>query len=345
MSDRFGGDAPAGSDQDSRAEAAAQRFRETFERVRDEVAKLIVGQSDIVEHVLIAMACQGHVLLEGVPGLGKTALVTTLARALHLDHARVQFTPDLLPSDIVGSMVLAEREGRKVFEFQRGPVFTNLLLADEINRATPKTQSAMLETMQERCVTVAGVTTPLDAPFFVLATQNPIESDGTYPLPEAQLDRFLFKLRMPLPSEDEVRLILERTGGVSPPHIAPVADGGAVIEMGKTLRRVPVEDRVQRRLIRINAMTHPGSDHAPPSVKRFVRHGASPRGAQAMLAAARAKALLAGRYHVSRDDVDAVTLPALRHRLILSFEGEAEGVQTERLIQDILSAQPAAAGA
>ena len=231
---------------------------------------------------------------------------------------------------------MVERGGDKTFEFQRGPVFTNLLLADEINRATPKTQSALLETMQEKSVTVAGVTNRLDLPFFVLATQNPVESDGTYPLPEAQLDRFFFKLHVPLPSEDELSLILDRTSGMKAPDINAVASGADLLAMGETLRSVPIDADVQTHLIRVVRRTHPDDASAPASIKKFIRHGASPRAAQAILAAARAKALLAGRFHVAREDVNAVAAPALRHRLILGFEGEAEGVKADTLIQDVI---------
>ena len=255
-------------------EAAARHFVDTFHATAAAVRGFIVGQGETVEQVLIAIAAGGHVLLEGVPGLGKTALVTSLARAVNLDFGRIQFTPDLLPSDIVGSMLLAEREGprgkERSFEFQRGPVFTNLLLADEINRATPKSQSALLETMQEKAVTVAGVTHKLDAPFFVLATQNPVESDGTYPLPEAQLDRFFFKLHLPLPTEDELVAILDRTGGVSPPAIEAVASGTDFLAMGETLRRVPIDGQVQRHLVRLVRRTHP-SDPDAPAVREEVR--------------------------------------------------------------------------
>ncbi|MEM9881329.1 MAG: MoxR family ATPase [Planctomycetota bacterium] len=330
------GSTPSLSDDAQLAESQAQAFVETFNRVAEQVRRFIVGQGDIVEQVLIAAAAGGHVLLEGVPGLGKTALVNTIAKAVSLEFRRIQFTPDLLPADIVGSMILAERDGQKRFEFQKGPVFTNLLLADEVNRATPKTQSALLETMQERRVTVAGTTTALDPPFFVLATQNPVESDGTYPLPEAQLDRFFFKLNVPLPSEDELSLILDRTGGLAAPNIEAVARGEDLIAMGRTLRAVPIEAGVQRHLIRAVRRTHPEDGEAPASVKRFVRHGASPRAAQSMLAAARARALLAGRFHVAREDVDAVAAPAMRHRLILGFEGEAEGVAPDDLVRDVL---------
>ncbi len=318
------------------AESAAGHFVETFNTIRNEVSRFIVSQGDVLEQVLIALSCEGHVLLEGVPGLGKTALVTTIAQAVQLTFRRIQFTPDLLPADIVGSMILVERDGEKRLEFQRGPVFTNLLLADEINRATPKTQSALLETMQERSVTVAGETSHLDRPFFVLATQNPVESDGTYPLPEAQLDRFFFKLNVPLPSEDDLSQILDRTTGAHVPQIEPVASGEDLIRMARVVRYVPVEEDVQRYLIRIVRRSHADDAAAPESVRRFVRHGASPRAAQAMLAAARCRALLAGRFHVSRSDIDRVAAPAIRHRLILSFEGEAEGIRPDTLVGDII---------
>jgi MoxR-like ATPase len=321
------------------AEQAAEHYVTTFNRVRDEVQKYIVGQERVVEDVLIAITCGGHVLLEGVPGLGKTALVTTIARAIDLTFRRIQFTPDLLPADIVGSNILVERDGRKVFEFQRGPVFCHALLADEINRATPKTQSALLETMQERAVTVAGQTYPLDLPFFVLGTQNPIESDGTYPLPEAQLDRFFFKLHVHLPAHDEFVDILERTGGVELPQIEVVATGADILAMGQTVRQVPIDPSVRDYLIRIVRCTHPTTPEAPAVVRQFVRHGASPRAAQALLLAGRARALLAGRYHVAREDIAAATKPVIRHRIILSFEGEAEGHSVDDLIDEIVTAQ------
>jgi MoxR-like ATPase len=315
---------------------SAERFIETFHRIRGEIAKFIVGQEEVVEHVLLAAICGGHVLIEGVPGLGKTALVHTLSRTLHLKFSRIQFTPDLLPADVVGTQVLVERGGGKELRFQPGPVFCNILLADEINRATPKTQSALLETMQEKTVTVAGQTHSLGAPFFVLATQNPIEQEGTYPLPEAQLDRFFFKLFVAMPGHEEFSRILDRTGGLEQPVVEAVASGNAILEMEKTLRAVPIDGPIQDYLIRIVRATHPDSDAALPDVRRFVRHGASPRGAQAMLAASRGRALLAGRYHVAREDVRAVALPSLRHRIILSFEGEAEGMKSDQIISQIL---------
>lgn len=318
-------------------EAGVAHFDETFDRIRTAVSSFIVGQKDIIDDVLIAIVCGGHVLLEGVPGLGKTSLVNTIAQAIDVSFKRIQFTPDLLPSDVVGTQILVDRDGRRDLEFQRGPVFCNLLLADEINRATPKTQSALLETMQEKRVTVANHTHPLDLPFFVMATQNPIENDGTYPLPEAQLDRFFFKLEVNLPSHDEFKEILERTGGQRRPDVKAVAHGEDILKMGDTLRQVPVAPEVQDYLVRIVRGTHP-NDEAPNSVRRYVRHGASPRAGQAMLAAARARALLDGRFHVAREDVDRVAPPALRHRLILSFEGEAEGMKADTLVGDAIAA-------
>ncbi|TWT90194.1 ATPase family associated with various cellular activities (AAA) [Pseudobythopirellula maris] len=320
------------------ARESAERFVQRFDMIRTEVGKFIVGQHRLVEDVLLAIVCGGHVLLEGVPGLGKTALVHSFSEALDLKFQRIQFTPDLLPADIVGTQVLVDREGHKRLEFAPGPVFCNLLLADEINRATPKTQSALLETMQEHSVTVAGQTHKLGSPFFVLATQNPIEQDGTYPLPEAQLDRFFFKLLVASPSHDDYAEILNRTGGNHRPTVSPVVSGEDILEMGATLRETPIDETVRDYLIRVVRATHPENEEAPEAVKRFVRHGASPRGAQAMLAASRARALLAGRFHVSRDDVAEVAVPALRHRIILGFEGEADGVRTDRVIRDVLEA-------
>lgn len=321
---------------EAEAAQAAERFVATFQRIESEVSKFIVGQSDIIQHVLLAVVSGGHVLLEGVPGLGKTALVNSLAQALSLKFQRIQFTPDLLPADVVGTQVLVDRDGHKQLQFQPGPVFCQVLLADEINRATPKTQSALLESMQEKSVTVAGETHRLDLPFFVLATQNPIEQEGTYPLPEAQLDRFFFKLFVDLPSHDEFSAILDRTGGREQPKIEKVASGEDILELGNTLRDVPIDKAVQDHLIRVVRATHPTSEDAPAEVKKYVRHGASPRAAQTMLAASRGRALLDGRFHVSRSDVDSVALAALRHRMILSFEGEAEGVKTDDVIRGIL---------
>jgi MoxR-like ATPase len=317
-------------------EQGAADFVATFERLRNEVSRFIVGQKEIIEDVLIAILCGGHVLLEGVPGLGKTALVQTVSRALDLKFQRIQFTPDLLPADIVGTQVLIERDGRRQLEFQAGPVFCNVLLADEINRATPKTQSALLETMQEKSVTVARQTHSLDLPFFVLATQNPIEQDGTFPLPEAQLDRFFFKLFVSVPGHAEFSEILNRTGGNVTPHINQVASGEDILRMGRLLREVPIDQPVQDHLIRIVRATHPQDPHAPDSVRKFVRYGASPRAAQSILGAARANALIQGRYHVACEDVNQMAVPALRHRVLLSFEGEAEGISTDEIVAAVL---------
>jgi len=317
-------------------EEQATHFKETFQNVQKEVSRFIVGQNDIIEDVLISICCGGHVLLEGVPGVGKTSLVNALSSALSVDFKRIQFTPDLLPSDVIGTQVLVDKGDRKVLEFQEGPVFCNLLLADEINRATPKTQSALLEAMQEKTATVANVTHKLPSPFFVLATQNPIENDGTYPLPEAQLDRFFFKLEVGLPSHDDFYEILNRTGGKSVPEVKPVAKGEDVTKMGETLREVPLAPEVQAYLVKLVRGTHPEDEGAHKDIKQFVRNGASPRAGQAMLAAARAKALLDGRFHVSKEDIQAVAKPALRHRIILSFEGEAEGIKSDDLISEII---------
>ena len=312
-------------------------FVAKFNLIRDEVGKFIVGQEQIVEDVLVAIVCGGHVLLEGVPGLGKTALVNTISKALDLKFKRIQFTPDLLPADIVGTQILLDKGGSRQLEFQPGPVFCNILLADEINRATPKTQSALLETMQEKSVTVAGETHRMEMPFFTLATQNPIEQDGTFPLPEAQLDRFFFKLFVELPSHDEFSAILDRTGGNSHPEIKSVANGNDIIAMGELIRDVPIEKSVQDHLVRVVRATHPNDENAPSEVKRFVRYGSSPRGAQSLLAAARARALLEGRFHVAAEDINRMVLPALRHRVMLSFEGEAEGVSTDSIMQSVIS--------
>ncbi len=320
------------------AQKATEQFRSTFNILKKEIQKFMVGQEEVIDKVLNAIICGGHVLLEGVPGLGKTALVHTIASALHLSFKRIQFTPDLLPADIVGSNILIQRGEQKVFQFEPGPVFCNILLADEINRATPKTQSALLETMQEKNVTVSGITHPLSKPFFVLATQNPIEQDGTYPLPEAQLDRFFFKLHVEMPNHSEFAEILKRTGGITEPEINPVATGEEILEMGRTVRHVPIEESIRDYLIRVVRLSHPRDPQSPDDVKKYVRHGASPRAAQTILAAARVRALLSGRYHVATEDIEAVAIPAMRHRLILSFEGEAEGVTPDQIIRTVINA-------
>ena len=314
------------------------RFRADFQRLRDEVGKVIVGHQEIVDGTLTALIAGGHVLLEGVPGLGKTLLVRTLSDALHLRFQRIQFTPDLMPADLIGTnVVLDTPEGGKRFEFQAGPLFSNLVLADEINRATPKTQSALLEAMQERSVTVAGKTHILSRPFFVLATQNPLEMEGTYPLPEAQLDRFFFKLLVKFPTATELERILDRTTEAVEPRAQPVFDGARILELAHLARQIPIADDLRRYGIAIVLATHPESEYATATTKRFVRYGSSPRGAQALILAAKIRAILDERYHVSREDLRAVAHPALRHRLILNFEGQAEGMQPDRVIDDILA--------
>ncbi|RKU12443.1 AAA family ATPase [Candidatus Poribacteria bacterium] len=314
-----------------------EEFRETFLKIQQEVSKRIVGQKEIIEGVLICLMTGGHALLEGVPGLGKTLLIRTLHEVLDLEFSRIQFTPDLMPADIVGTTVVAEDEnGRKFFEFQHGPIFANLVLADEINRATPKTQSALLEAMQEKSVTVAGQHRPLDLPFFVMATQNPLEMEGTYPLPEAQLDRFFFKLKVEYPSLDELDIVMERTTKREMPVVDKVCDGQSINELEQIVRDILVAEDVRKYALRIVMGTHPEVEDAPEQTKKYVRYGSSPRGAQALILASKVRAILDGRYNVAREDIQAVALPSLRHRLILSFEGEAEGIDPDGIIQHLL---------
>jgi MoxR-like ATPase len=305
--------------------------------IREEVGRVIVGQRAVIDGVLTCLLAGSHVLLEGVPGLGKTMLVRTLAQVLDLDFSRIQFTPDLMPADIIGTVVLDEDEkGGKFFEFRKGPVFSHLVLADEINRATPKTQSALLEAMQEHRVTVGRTTHKLVEPYFVLATQNPLEMEGTYPLPEAQLDRFFFKLEVQFPSRDELHTIIDRTTTDHDAVPRPAATREDILEMQALIRRVPAERHVQDYAIRVLQATHPKGDEAPELVRRYVRTGASPRGVQAMLLAAKIGALFDGRFAASIDDVRAAAPPALRHRILLGFEGEAEGIAPDAIIAEIL---------
>lgn len=319
----------------------AEEFRKRYTSVKAEIQKVIVGHDDIVHGVLTAMFIGGHCLLEGVPGLGKTLLVRTLAETLDLKFNRVQFTPDLMPSDILGTNMINENaEGRRVFEFQKGPIFTQICLADEINRATPKTQSALLETMQEGTVTVAGVRYELEKPFFVMATQNPIEQEGTYPLPEAQLDRFLFKLVVGYSSREELATVVDRTtrGVVIRPE--KVMDGTEIRKWQKLIREVILAQHVQDYLVRLTLATHPQGPFALPVTNQYLRWGSSPRGAQTLALAAKVRALLDGRYNVSFEDVRRVYLPAMRHRVVLNFEAQAEGLDTDRVLLEILEKLP-----
>ena len=313
------------------------RFREDFQRLRVEIGKVIVGQTEIVDGVLLGLIAGGHVLLEGVPGLGKTLLVRTLASVLHTKFSRIQFTPDLMPADLIGTNVMVEAEGggARRFRFERGPVFANVVLADEINRATPKTQSALLEAMQERSVTVAGKSHKLDEMFFVLATQNPLEMEGTYPLPEAQLDRFMFKLLVPFPTSEEVETILDRTTETTVLDTLRLFESHRVLEMSQLARRIPVSDEVRRHAIQVMMATHPDHELASPMTKQFVRFGSSPRGVQAIMLASKIKAILDQRYHVAREDIRIVAADCLRHRILLNFEGQSEGVQTDAVLDNI----------
>jgi MoxR-like ATPase len=317
-----------------------ERFAELATAIEREVGAFIVGQQALVRQTLISLIAGSHALLEGVPGLGKTMLVRTMAEALDLGFSRIQFTPDLMPADIVGTNIIVEEGGERRFRFQQGPIFSNLVLADEINRATPKTQSALLEAMQEHRVTVAKQQYTLSEPFFVLATQNPLEMEGTYPLPEAQLDRFFFKIDVPFPSQDDLVRIMERTTGVEQPRVGKAATGADVVAMQQLARDVPIASHVMAYAIRILRATHPETERVPDIVSTYVRYGASPRGAQAIVLGAKISALLDGRYNVSYADVQAVAAPALRHRIILNFEGEAEGISTDSVVRAIIAETP-----
>ena len=317
-------------------EQHAVRFQKDFARVRTEIQKAVVGHKDVVDGVLVALFANGHALLEGVPGLGKTLLVRSLSQALSLNFNRIQFTPDLMPADVTGTTIVVERDGGRDFQFRKGPVFTQILLADEINRATPKTQSSLLEAMQERSVTVGGTTHILEKPFLVMATQNPIEQEGTYPLPEAQLDRFFFKLEVGYSTREELAEILNRTTAGETPGIEQVIDAATILSHQKLVRHVKIAAHVQDYAVRLVLSTHPQGQFATPMANRYLRFGASPRAAQTLALGAKVYALLAGRGHVAVEDIQKCALPALRHRMLINFEGEAEGINPDTIVQNAL---------
>jgi len=319
-----------------------REFRQMFESLRREIGKVIVGYESIVEDVLICLFCGGHVLLEGVPGLGKTLLVRTLSDVFSLEFKRIQFTPDLMPADIIGTNIVMEdaATGKRQFQYQAGPIFGQIILADEINRATPKTQSAMLEAMQEHSVTSGGQIRKLPEPFMVLATQNPIEQEGTYPLPEAQLDRFFFKILVPYSNREELRSIIDRTTKGEDPRAGQVTGAERIIKAQELVHRVVIAEHVQDYAIRLVLATHPQGEFAPDVTNRFVRFGSSPRGVQALVLAGKVRAMLDERYHVSFDDIEASALPALRHRILLNFEGQAEGITTDEVLDQVLAGTP-----
>lgn len=328
--------------EDTEVLSQAAEFQKAYAGVKQQIAKVIVGQQEIIDGVLTCLFVGGHALLEGVPGLGKTLLIRSLSQALSLKFSRVQFTPDLMPADITGTTIVLETQaadGRttgREFRFQPGPIFAQIVLADEINRATPKTQSAMLEAMQEKSVTVGGKTHLMEQPFFVMATQNPIEQEGTYPLPEAQLDRFFYKLSVGYASREEMHTILNRTTGGETPRIDPVLDGPTILRFQQIVRRIIIAPHVQDYAVRCVMATHPDGELASSLAKQFLRFGASPRAAQSLVLGSKVQALLEGRTHVSVDDIRKVILPAMRHRILLNFEGQAEGMTTDMILNDIV---------
>ncbi|MFK7885093.1 MAG: AAA family ATPase [Phycisphaerales bacterium] len=339
-------DMNASNETPAEVRAQCDAFRQTFGQLREEIGKVMVGQQEVVDSVLVCLFVGGNVLLEGVPGLGKTLLVRTLATTLSLPFSRIQFTPDLMPADVIGTNIVSEDPdtGRRSFEFQRGPIFAQVVLADEINRATPKTQSALLEAMQERSVTSGGTTYQLDKPFLVLATQNPIEQEGTYPLPEAQLDRFLLKVNVGYAPLDDLMVILDRTTGADTPEASSIVDGKRILEMQALVRQVVVAPHVKQYAARLVLATHPETDTAAGGpngpTNRYIRCGASPRAAQALILASKVRALVDGRFHVSYQDIQDVALPALRHRVLLNFEAEADRVDQDALVKEILKLTP-----
>jgi len=327
---------------DPAVQKATEEFRRKFQALRTEIGKAIVGHTEIVEGVLTALLVGGHVLIEGVPGLGKTYLIRVLAKAVDLKFSRIQFTPDLMPADIIGTTIISEEPstGKRSFVFQKGPLFAQIVLADEINRATPKTQSALLEAMQEHSVTVGGTRNQLEEPFFVMATQNPIEQEGTYPLPEAQLDRFMFKLLVNYSNKEEMKTILDRTTTGYQPDVRTVMTGAEIVGTQSLVRRVIMAPHVQDYAIRVAMASHPGGPYALEATNKYVRWGVSPRAAQAITLGAKLHALLDGRFNASFSDVKKVYLPSMRHRVLLNFEGEAEGVSTDDLLKELLEKTP-----
>ena len=319
----------------------AESIQKTFDLVNNELAKVIVGQKSVIQHLFVCLLCGGHALIEGVPGLGKTLLVKSLSKILALRYSRIQFTPDLMPADILGTNIVKEDEkGNRYFEFYKGPIFGQLILADEINRASPKTQSALLEAMQEERITVFGAEYPLTPPFMVLATQNPIEMEGTYPLPEAQIDRFFFKLHITYPDHDELREIIDKTTQAYQPDLQQLLQADAILAMRELVKQVPIAEHVKNYAIRLVLASHPAREFAPENIKKYVLFGASPRGVQSLVLAGKVAALLDGRYNVSREDIRAVAKPALRHRLVLNIKGAAEGIREDDLIAEIIASIP-----
>ena len=321
------------------------QFHKQYEAVQQEMGRVVVGNREVIGSILSCLLTRGHVLLEGIPGLGKTLIVQTLADVMNLKFNRIQFTPDLMPGDLIGTNVLRETEtGEKYLDFQQGPIFCNLMLADEVNRATPKSQSALLEAMQEKSVSVGNITHKLEEPFFVMATQNPIELEGTYPLPEAQMDRFLFKLKIEYPNIDEMHQIMDRTTQVGEAQAQAVLEHGEVMQMRETVLSVPIAKPVQDYAIRLTLATHPNSTHAHALTNKYARFGASPRGTQALVLGGKMLALLNDRIHVSCEDIRSVVMPALRHRILLNFEGEAEHVDTDDILREIIKDVPESTG-
>ncbi len=321
--------------------AGVEDFKESYRRIKEEISRMIVGQEEIIDGILISLFCGGHALLEGIPGLGKTSIIKSLGEVLALDTSRVQFTPDLMPADIIGTNILLQDEqGKRVFQFQKGPLFANIVLADEINRATPKTQSALLEAMQEQRVTVSGKTYRLPPPFIVLATQNPIEMEGTYPLPEAQMDRFFFKLIVEYPSVEQLSEILDKTTCDYRADLKKIVNSLFIEKAKELIRLVPLAGHVKDYCVRLTQGTRPGTEYSSAMAEKYIRYGSSPRGAQSLVMAGKVKALLAGRFNVSFEDIQSVVQPSLRHRIILNFEGEAEGITVESILDDILAHTP-----